>query len=732
MKAKYKTKYQKHEIHKVDCNHRIVLEDLNVEEFAVALTMRVPAFSMPTMETFRGEADRYIEQLDGRRGFDINISDSLDDRDRVVFRSKSELYFEEPKGRKGCDIEMSDLIDKRKRITFVTAIAGSGKSVLVKRLTCNWADGKLFNDFKVCITFECRELNYFVIHKGKRFEKDELISEFLKEKFGFDVKDSKNVLFIVDGLDELYDINEDYSIIGQLLDLEKSEFIESKIIITGRPHIEEMLFKHGENIGGLRRVEIIGLSDEQVDECIRKFASSNKEVAKIMKVKDSSKSNLKLYHVPQYLSTICCVALISEETGIKNAAELYCWAFYLLLKKHAEKDESHDKQIPDIFNQYSKDLLVLSEICHKLLDKNSIIFDGNIQLQFGNKGKREEFLRSLFVDVPDDFNNRKQFMHLTLMDFLSAIYVCTTKNRMKIIVDILQNRSYQTVVFYCQLMSGLMYDGIIKHLFTNSSKLKESDAKCFFHNVLKSVRKCVTDFGDDSFNLSIDVIMCLMNKDISSKQFILSIVNQLSYKNVGNNIISSSSSSVRKLIEMMKALIDDFKCLEVELKKAFENVHFGRFNIIELNELKCAKFLASVDWIRLSGDMATMTMTVRDICKEIDGDNEYGKFRRLNIVSCKLEDEVVEDEITKSSKLEWLEIRDCTLTEQAFFNLCKWMITVEQCILYNIKDMKVQWWNVLVVTIMNAMEKDDGGLALRELEIWKCPLMNDEIKKKVI
>jgi len=205
MKAKYKIEYQKHEIRKVNSNGRIVLEEVDVEEFAVKLRM---SDQRPAMETLRGKADRYFEQLEGKRG----------------------SY-----------IEMDELIEKNKRVTFVTGIAGSGKSVLVNQMTYKWANGELFNEFKVCITFECRELNYFALNEGSGLETHKMIIEFLNHKFGFYVKDSKNTLFIVDGFDELFDSNESYSIISELLDLKKSKYKESKIIITGRPHIEKML-----------------------------------------------------------------------------------------------------------------------------------------------------------------------------------------------------------------------------------------------------------------------------------------------------------------------------------------------------------------------------------------------------------------------------------------------------------------------------------------------------------
>ena len=698
LKAKYKTKYQKHEIHKVNCNGKIVLEEVDVEEFAVKLTMSDS--KEPAVKAFRGENERFLKQLKGRREFEIN---------------------------------MSDLIDIKNRIIWICGAPGGGKSVLVKQLVYKWVNGELFKEFKVCITFECRELNYFLQNEGKKLEKHELLHEFIKTIFNFDIKNGEDTIIMIDGYDEILGFKETDSILSQFLDFNKTKYPHAKIIITGRPHVENMLLKHGgNNMGGLKKVEIRGLRDEQIEKFIIKFASYNDDIiAKINKAKDSSQIDLKLLHIPQMLQSFCCVVMLSEFKGFKNAAELYCWSFLLLLRQHAEKDGSSDKKISQIFSEYSKDLLQLSKICHELLNKNTIIFEGDIEYSHDGKGK--EFLEGLFVDVSNNFETRKQFVHLTLMEFLSAVYVCTIENPTEIIKDILWNKSYQVLFFNCQLMSGLMYEGIIKEMFTKAAKLKETNWKQFFENVLKLVRECVEDEGfDESFNLSVDVIMCLMSNNVIDKQFVLSIINQLSFKNVG--IYGS-----HKLNEMMESLIRNFKCDDFELKKAFENVRFEEFMVYELNGFRYAKYLASFDWIGLNGGLygedRIVTTTVRDICKEIDEINEWGECKMVSIGGCKLQgEEFDDDDITKCSKLKYLEIELCNVNENSFNNLCKWAIasSVEEFQLVVIKEMKVEWWNVLLDAIMNAKEKNDGDLALKKLVIKKCPFMNDEMKEKVI
>ena len=693
MKAKYKTKYQKHEIHKVDWNGKIVLEEVDVEEFAVKLTMSDSRG--PTMETFRGETERFLERLEGMRE---------------------------------SEIKMSDLIDIEKRITWISAVPGAGKSVLVKQLVYKWANGELFQQFKVCITFECRELNYFVQTEGNKFEKHELINEFIKMMFNYDMLNGKDLLVIADGYDEIFDLKENDSIIGQLLDLKKTKYPYSKIIITGRPHVENMLLTHGgKTMGGLRKVEICGLRNEQIENFIHKFASDHNDlIVKINMAKESSQIDLTLLHIPQMLQSFCCVVMLPEFTGFKNAAELYSWSFLLLLKQHAEKDGPCDQKISQIFSEYSKELLELSRICHELLSKNTIIFEGDVE--FGHNGKGREFLEGLFVDVSDNFKTRKQLKHLTLMEFFSAVYVCTIHNPTRIIEDIIKKNLYQVLLFNCQLISGLLYDGIIKEMLTNAAKLKEINCNHFIEHVLTLVHEYVMQV-DESFELSIDVIMCLMSKDIVSKQFILSIICQLRFKDV-----SLVGSSKHKLIEMMESLIRQFKCVEFELIKAFKNVHFGYFKVRELSELKYAKFLTSFDEIRLEGYDCKVTTTVRDIRKEIDEISEWVECKRLSIGGCKLQGEVFDDEISKCSKLKYLYIACCNVNNNSFNNLCKWVIasSVEEFRLSSMKDMKLQWWNVLVDAIMNAKEKNNGNLALKKLKIIGCPFMNDEVKEKVI
>jgi len=222
LKKRYENKYQKHQIHIADKNGRIKLKEVDIDKFAVQLTIRK---DIHPAGNFRDEVRNYLESLR---------------------RTTSE------------DIELSQLLDNDKRVTFVSGIACLGKTLLSKQFITLWSRNKIYNDIKVCIMFECREINVFLGTKAAaHLQTDEILEEFLKTKFEFDLKDGKDTLILIDGFDE----SSSYSTFNQLLS--RNIYHDSKVIITGRPHVESKLEQFGE-VGGLQTVEIQGLNDNKI------------------------------------------------------------------------------------------------------------------------------------------------------------------------------------------------------------------------------------------------------------------------------------------------------------------------------------------------------------------------------------------------------------------------------------------------------------------------------------
>lgn len=466
LKARYKNRYDKHEIHIVS-KGSIVLDMKKIHSFYMKLKISP---DLPPEDTFKAEALRQSEILK-------HLSDD--------------------------DIDISQLADKECDITFVCGSAGIGKTVLAKKLACGWANGELYKGFNWCIMFECKDINYFQATGGANGKDHELISNFLEARFAFDFVDGSGMLIIIDGLDELNGVRANDSIIRQLLELTCSKYTGSKMIITGRPHIEEALSRNCRKMCSVQKVEIHGMCDEQVQEYVNKFNSCESDVVDIRKAKDFSNRYLAIMHVPQFLNTFCCVLKLLKEDSVCNA-ELYCWTLYLFLSQHGDKLSSNEKRIDNVFEKYSKSLVTLGSICFNLIIKNALSLEGEIKLELGNNDIANEFLESLYVDASDIYKKKYQFKHLSLLEFLSALFVCTCKARMRIIEDLLEKGLTEVVHFILQMVEGFTIDGSLRKSLLQAVNFRPPGSRNFCNDVAQALQKCMLD-DQTSFKHSLDV-----------------------------------------------------------------------------------------------------------------------------------------------------------------------------------------------------------------------------------
>ena len=652
-----------------------------------------------------------------------------------TFRDETRQHFEHLKGMAGKDIELKELLNHDERVVFIFGVAGLGKTVLTKQLAFLWANNKIYTQFKLCIIMECRDINHFVANEGAALKRHELFSEFLKTKFGYDLGGGVSTLLIIDGIDELDGIHSNDSVIWQLLDVKHAKYAQAKVILTGRPHVESTLERNGKDIGGLYRCEIQGLSDDQIQDYVKKFASCKEDFEKIDKAIHSSKEHVKLLSIPAFLNSMCCVTLLSDVQTVKNTAELYVWVLYLLLKEHVEKDGPSRKMCCEMFEEYSSDLWVLCEICHQLLSENKIIFEGDVKSRLMKCGKGTEFLEGLFADISDCRTKKYQFKHLTIMEILSAIHISRRKDRMEIIEHNLKTEFYQVVIFSCQLIGGYKYDGIIKDMFGNDEELKAINVEQFLPRVLDLVGQCINyelkGYEQQQqlnylFQLSIDIIMCFINKDVSNKNFIISTVKTLQYKMNGLDMVS-----MRKVSELCGHLSRAFNCNEEDLKETFENVLVKSVLVDDVKSLTCVKYLPNVEelWLyRMKSKINSFRIRSEA--------NAVAKWKNVGIVGCEFADDGImgNNMAIKDHQLNELVIYECKLNKYSFINVCNWALesSVNTFTLYDIHNIEHSWWGELVNAIQNAKEKNNGILALRELDIYECTQeMSKEMQMKV-
>ena len=684
-KQTYQALHKKHEIHKVDENNRIVLKEVDVSDFAVKL--KISRCSAPKSD-FRDEAKRYLDNLRNATGDAIDIS---------------------------------NLIDDRHRVTFIRGIAGMGKSVLAKQLTYGWANGDIYQNFKMCVMFECRDLNYFKDHEGAELKKHEILGKFIKSKVNYNLGNGEGVVVIVDGLDELSDITEKDSIIGPLLS--RKIYPMSKVILTGRPHIEFKLNGYS-NVGGLKTVEIQGLTNEQINQYVEKFSKSEDHILDINKAKGAS--NVPIIHVPQFLNTLCCIAILLNGQAISNSTELYCWTVFLLLKQHADKDGSNRKMASEIFREFSQLLSTLSKVCHNLLTKNKIIFEGKIESRLGDIGKDKEFVESLFVNVSDNITEKYQFKHLSLMEFLSALYICKKdmKNLLKIIKDNLKKGFIEVVLFVCRLLSGFSYEGIIKEMLKNVVGLKqEVNEKQLLHNVIELLHEC--GFGSHyTSSRSFEIITFFLNKNFNDKEFIKSII-----RKCHGNAFWSDEVTTHNLCLICRHL-ESCGWKEDDIRMAFANVQFG---LIIVNESEQLDIVTVKERFRIGGFgiwLRRMNTTVNAIREKFKGGEQNGYCGWVSIRECVFMDDELNRQCSNDRQLKKLRIWDCQMkTNESFLNACDWGMSCERFELWYL-DIKIEWWERMVEMMEERQRK--GDLKIEILYISSCTTdMNHDIERRV-
>ena len=678
MKTKYKRRCEKHEIYTVNNRGSIVPKPKEIDAFYMKLKISP---DLPPDRTLRAEVRRHSENL---------------------------------KCLSGSDIDISQLVDKEHEITFVCGSAGTGKTVLTKKLAYGWANEEVYTEFPWCIMFKCREILSLKATKGVNLNDHKLIEKFLEANFPFGSRDGLGMLFIIDGLDELYVGSADDSLIAALLELSCSKYSRSKLIITGRPHVEEALSRIicGKTCG-LRKVEIQGLCEDQIEEYVKMFNSREGDSVDIRRAKDSSNRYLPTMYVPQFLNTFCCVAKLPKQ-GPACHAELYCWTLYLLLKQHG----SRHSLMSDAFREFSKDLKALCRICYRLVTNDTVILKYDVKLELAGIRTGKEFIESFFADVSNNYKKQYQFKHLSLIKFFSAIYICTCKARMRIMEDFVKHGRIEVVLLICQMIEGFSLGENARESLLNAVNFKADDSRNLCSGVLEVLQRCTLDDWT-KFGQSLDVIGCFLNDAVSDDRSIISGVKRL---RCGDSHISNAKHS-KKLFEIVEHLDNVYQLEMNAISAMFDDIGATTIAVNEYKSLGCVKYLRNVDGITLK-EMKTSIGTIQKEITEKSGE----KCKTVVIENCQLDDEDDEDGKTVHSKLEVLKLEKCKLTENNFVQLCKWGTLCKVFLLtaLNIED---QWWLKLVEAIEDA--KMNSSLQLMTLDIreYSTTLSNTLLKR---
>ncbi|KAI4889211.1 hypothetical protein NFI96_024378 [Prochilodus magdalenae] len=333
---------------------------------------------------------------------------------------------------KGCP---EDRTPVRKVLTL--GIAGVGKTVSVKKFILDWAEDKANCDIDYIFPLPFRSLNSIT---GNYSLVEVLYNQFsfMKYKSPVPFEDCK-VLFIFDGLDEsrlplnfaenetVSDVKKRTTLDALITNLFMGELLPSALVwVTSRPAAVNRVPHECFN----QVTEIRGFTDEQKEQYFRKTITEEEEASKIIFHMKTSRSLHIMCHIP-----------------------VFCWIFATVLKTMLRQCD--DKEIPTtLTGMYACFLIHQTRQTKKKYHKtdNIVLKLGRLaflQLQKGNLIFYEEDLRACGIDIneasvysgvctqifqQDEAMQEKKcfsFVHLSIQEFLAAVYVFYTHRNNK-------------------------------------------------------------------------------------------------------------------------------------------------------------------------------------------------------------------------------------------------------------------------------------------------------------
>ena len=367
---------------------------------------------------------------------------------------------------------------------------GSGKSTLSFHMCRQWTEGYLFQGYELVVLVRLRE-----IANAKSLA--ELLPQ-RNEEMGREIEDTitasdgENVLFILDGWDELPSTAPAYSFILNLV--KGIKLPKSSIIITSRPTSSTILH----SLVHLQ-IEILGFTKDELQQYFRKCLQNSVEAAErlLQRIKQNPIVEGTCY-LPLNASILVhlfkCRGNVLPTTQYGIFTELVCTCIFRHLKKtHQDTNElkSLDELPPDTAAQFKH----LCKIAYDGVMRNVVIFD--LGPNFNTLGLLQG-VESLAVHGKSYSYN---FLHLSIQELLCAIHMANELGEKE------QTKQFKKLFGQPRFM-------LVFQFFAAKTKLKTSGIS---EVVTQVAKKCSVDKpSTEDRTLLVSLMHCLFEAQDSS------------------------------------------------------------------------------------------------------------------------------------------------------------------------------------------------------------------------
>ncbi|KAI4797803.1 hypothetical protein KUCAC02_024849 [Chaenocephalus aceratus] len=346
------------------------------------------------------------------------------------------------------------------RAVLTNGVAGVGKTFSVQKFTLDWAEGLENQDVSLVIPLSFRELNLI---KGEQYSLLRLLHVFhpTLQKVTAEQLAVCKVLLIFDGLDEsrlsldfrnsevVSDVSRPSSVNVLLTNLIRGKLLPSALVwITSRPAAANQIPPECVD----RVTEVRGFTDAQKEEYFRRRSSDEDLSSRIISHIKSCRSLHIMCMIPVFCWITAAVLdhmLTTDQRGElpQTLTDMYSHFLLVQTKRKKQKYEAGHETSPQQLTEADRELLLkLGRLAFEHLEKGDIMFYQEGLQRCGLDATEALVHSGVCTEIfkRESLRLKKTvycFVHLSIQEFLAAVYVfhCYTNRKTVVLKDFLKS-----------------------------------------------------------------------------------------------------------------------------------------------------------------------------------------------------------------------------------------------------------------------------------------------------
>lgn len=324
-------------------------------------------------------------------------------------------------------------LENTRKVVLIEGAPGSGKSTLSINICQKWEEGKLFNEYSAVILIRLHDP---LVHKATNVKNllpytGDLHDNTTCNEVAIEIEATfgKNVLWILDGYDELPTDIPDYSIIKQLLQSD-SPLFESSVIVTSRPIGSVKLHQLVSS-----RFEIIGFTQserrEYFKECLKEETKPESALKILLEQIEENPIVEASCYLPLYAAIIVHLYLVGGESLPTTVHGIFTRIVRCILARYYQRNfSSANLESLDLLGKLPEEIHepfhMLCKLAYKGLMENRITFTSE---DFEVIGSSHELDKLGLLQAHSTFDYERTityfcFLHYSIQELLAAIHLC--------------------------------------------------------------------------------------------------------------------------------------------------------------------------------------------------------------------------------------------------------------------------------------------------------------------